>query len=131
MADQPEDASTPLDQVVDDYAPQQEAVEWATTELADGRSFDEVTGRLVQTGWSDADANNIVEQARLQTRHYRGALTREEIVRASNQRYSQGMNGGWFNGFPSIAAVRRLIHAIASLAYLNRKRPHDTDDSDV
>jgi hypothetical protein len=128
MAQAPPDPS-PLDQIVDDYAPRQEASEWATAELAAGRTFEDISARLIETGWSDADAAEIVEQARQQTRHHRGAVTREQIVRASNRRYRQAMTGGWFIGFPSVAAAMRLIHSLASLAYL-RRRPRRRDDDD-
>jgi hypothetical protein len=121
VADAPSDPS-PLDNVVDDYAPRREAIEWATAELAAGRGFDEVAAELAGGGWAEGDAAEIVEAARRQTRHVRGVVTREQVVRASNQHYRQSMMGGWFVGFPSIAAVRRLIHSLASLASLRRNR---------
>ncbi|MDB5323342.1 MAG: hypothetical protein JWN40_4973 [Phycisphaerales bacterium] len=126
MADEPSDPS-PLNDVVDDYAPRQDALEWATAELAAGRTFEHLTARLITTGWSQSDAAEIVEEARQQTRHYRGAVTREQIVRASNRRYRQAMTGGWFVGFPIVAAAMRLIHSLASLASL-RRRPRGPND---
>jgi hypothetical protein len=120
MADAPSDSS-PLDNVVDDYAPRREAIEWATAELAAGRGFDEVAAELAGGGWPEGDAAEIVEAARRQTRHVRGVVTREQVVRASNQHYRVSM-GGWFVGFPSVAAMRRLIHSLASLASLRRYR---------
>jgi hypothetical protein len=122
MTDVPPDP-LPLDQVIDDYAPRQEAIEWATGELTDGQSFEEVHRHLTESGWSEADASQIVEEARGLTRHVRGALTRDQVMRTTNQRYRQGMMGGWFVGLPSIAAVRRLMHSLASLSFLRRHRP--------
>jgi hypothetical protein len=127
MADVPSDP-TPLDQIVDDYAPRQEALQWATAQLADGRTFEDISAHLIQTGWTESDAAEIVEEARQQTRHYRGAVTRQQIVRASNRRYRQAMTGGWFVGFPSVTAAMRLIQALASLASLRRPRPRRPDD---
>ena len=126
MADAPSDPS-PLDQIVDDYAPRQEALQWATAQMAAGRTFEDISTHLIQTGWSESDAAEIVEAARQQTRHYRGAVTREQIVRVSNRRYRQAMTGGWFVGFPSVTAAMRLIHALASFASL-RRRPRRPDD---
>jgi hypothetical protein len=120
MADSPSDPS-PLENVVDDDAPRREAIEWATAELAAGRGFDEVTAELVGRGWLEGDTAEIVEAARRQTRHVRGVVTRQQVVRASNQHYRSSM-GGWFIGFPSVAAMRRLIHSLASLASLRRNR---------
>jgi hypothetical protein len=122
MSDAPPNPS-PLDQVIDDYAPHQEAIEWAVDELVAGRPFEETIARLVETGWPQADALQIVEEARGLTRHVRGAMTRDQIMRNVNQRYRQGMMGGWFVGLPSIVAVRRLMHSLASLAFLKRNRP--------
>jgi hypothetical protein len=76
---------------------------------------------------NESDAAEIVEEARKETRHYRGAVTREQIVRTSNRRYRQAMTGGWFVGFPSVTAAMRLIHALASFVSL-RRRPRRPDD---
>ena len=130
MADAPSDP-TPLDQIVDDYAPRQEALQWATAQLAAGRTFEDISAHLIETGWSEPDAAEIVEEARQQTRHYRGAVTREQIIRASNRRYRQAMTGGWFVGFPSVTAAMRLIHALASFASLRRRRPPPRGSDDV
>jgi hypothetical protein len=49
MADAPSDP-TPLDQIVDDYAPRQEALQWATAQLVDGRTFEDISAHLIDTG---------------------------------------------------------------------------------
>ena len=127
MTDDPSHSS-PLDRIVDDYAPRQDALEWATAQLTDGRAFEELVAQLTADGWAESDATEIVEEARRHTRHVRGALTREQIVRASNRRYRQAMTGGWFVGFPVVAAAMRLIHSLASLASLRRRhRRRDID----
>ena len=121
MSDAPN--PSPLEQVVDDFAPRQDALEWAITQLAANRTFEDISAHLMQAGWSESDAAEIVEEARQQTRHYRGAITREQIVRTSNRRYRQAMTGGWFVGFPVVAAAMRLIHSLASLSSLRRRPP--------
>jgi hypothetical protein len=121
MSDSPPDPSR-LDHVVDDYAPRQEAIEWAVSELTQGRSFEDTQRELTEGGWHDADAVAIVEEARRLTRHLRGVVTRDDVLRDTNRRYRQGMGVGWFAAFPSIAAIRRLVHALASLALLRRHR---------
>lgn len=119
MAADPTDS--PLDHIVDDYVPRQDALEWATAQFASGRSFEELVTQLTADGWTETDATEIVEEARRQTLHVRGAVTRQQIVHASNRRYRQAMTGGWFVGFPSVAAAMRLIHSLASLASLRRR----------
>jgi hypothetical protein len=111
-----------LDRVVDDYAPRQDAVEWATAELAAGRAFEAVTAELEQGGWPAADAAEIVEAARRESRAERGVVTREQIAREANRRYRQGLASGWMVGFPTVAALKRLVHAVAHLAVLRRLR---------
>ena len=111
-----------LDRVVDDHAPRQEAIEWAVDELTRGRSFEETVGDLAAGGWPEGEASEIVEQARRLTRHVRGVVTRDDVMRGANRRYRQAMGAGWFAAFPSIVAIRRLVHALGSLALFWRHR---------
>jgi hypothetical protein len=113
----------PLAEIVDDYAPRQDAIEYAVAELAAERSFEDVAADLTAAGWPGNDADEIVESARQQTRGVRGARTRDDVLRQANAHYRQASRGGWFIGFPSIASVMRLLHALGSLASLKRRPP--------
>jgi hypothetical protein len=121
MAEGRDDGSA-LERVVDDQAPRQEAIEWAVNELSAGRSFEDTQRELTEGGWAESAATEIVEEARRLTRHVRGVLTRDDVMRDTNRRYRQGMGVGWFAAFPSIAAIRRLVHALGSLVSLGRHR---------
>jgi hypothetical protein len=121
MADARDDSSA-LERVVDDLAPRQDAIEWAVDELTRGRSFEETVRELTEGGWPEGEATEIVEQARRLTRHVRGVVTRDDVMRDANRRYRQAMGVGWFAAFPSIAAIRRLVHALGSLALFRRHR---------
>jgi len=123
-------ASHNLDRVVDDYAPRQDAVEWAAAELAGGRAFEEVTAELEQGGWVAGDAAEIVEAARRESRSERGVVTREQIAREANRRYRQGLASGWMIGFPTVAALKRLVHAVAHVAMLHRVRRGRPEDDE-
>ncbi|HYE16847.1 MAG TPA: hypothetical protein VEA69_00260 [Tepidisphaeraceae bacterium] len=72
---------SPLEQVVDDYAPRQDAVAWAVEQLAEGRPFDEVDRQLREQGWDAEGAGSIIEEARQLTRGHRGAVTRDQVMR--------------------------------------------------
>jgi hypothetical protein len=113
----------PLERVVDDYAPREEALNYAVAELAAERSFEDVAAALVGAGWPAGDADEIVEAARQQTRAVRGAMTREDAVREAHRHYRQG-NRGWAVGcFPTAASVMRLLHALGSMASYRRRGP--------
>lgn len=113
---------SPLEQVVDDETPRREALEWATAELASGRTFDVIAADLMVTGWSANDAEEIVEYARQATRPLRGEKTRAEIVADANRRYRKAMSGGWFIGLPTVSAGMRLLYSLGSLLSLRRRR---------
>ena len=108
-----------LDQVVDDETPRHEAVAWAVDELYADRSFDEVAAALVEGGWGEAAADEIVEAARQQTRDYRGVFTRDRVAGHANAYYRRA-TGRWFIGMPMLAAAWRLLHSVATLAALRR-----------
>jgi hypothetical protein len=122
--EQPDSASSPFDAIVDDTAERAAASEWARQQLLADRDGDEVIADLVSQGWSDDDAAMIVETERKRTRAQRGVLTRDAVATGVDQAYRSGQ-GGWSIGFPTIAAARRLLHAIASLRWLKKlsKRP--------
>lgn len=126
MPDAPDDADFPLANVVDDLTPRDEAIEWAVTEVAAKRPFDDVAADLTAAGWSEADAADIVELARRHTRAHRGVLTRADVVDDVNRRYRRAMTPGWFLGLPTVVAAMRLLYSIATVATLRRRR---TDSS--
>ena len=110
---------TPLEHVVDDDTPRREAIHWAADELFADRTFDEVTSSLVEGGWTEDAAQEIVEAARQQTRDQRGVLTRDRIVGGADAYYRRA-TGRWFVGMPVLAAAWRLLHSLATLAALRR-----------
>src|SRR2546423_13953196 len=110
---------SPLDQIVDDYEPRLEAFDLAVAALQTGSTFEEVKSRLMEIGWSESDAQEILEEARIHTREARGLITRDQVLRNVHGRYRQGMSG-WFVGFPLWAAAFRFIHARVRLAILLR-----------
>src|SRR2546430_825637 len=107
------DAPDALDRIVDDETPRREALGWAVDQLEEDRAFEDVTAELVGNGWSADDAAEIVEAARVATRQARGAITRDQVVRATERRYRRSMTVGWFVGFPAIAAAVRLLYSVS------------------
>jgi hypothetical protein len=114
------DAPDALDRIVDDETPRREALIWALEQVECGRAFEEVTAELVGNGWPGDDAAEIVEAARLATLELRGAITRDQVVRAADRRYRRSMTVGWFVGFPAIAAAMRLLYSVSTLLFLRR-----------
>ena len=112
-----------LEHVVDDLGPRQEAVDWLCIQILAGRSTEELSAELVAAGaWSQDEADELVEQARRQTRQERGVLTREDVVRDVDSRYRQSMAAGWFTALPTLSSARRLISSIANVMSLKRRR---------
>jgi hypothetical protein len=117
-----DDAPPPLDQVVDDDTPRQDAVEWAAEALYEDASFEQVAAALVDSGWSQDDAEDIVEAARQRTRDHRGVLTRDQVLGPAHRHYRQAMTGRWYVGMPVLAAAWRLMHSLSTLMALRRAR---------
>jgi hypothetical protein len=115
----PDEPPSPLERVVDDYAPRLEAVEWAVEELYADREFDQVTAALVEGGWPDSAATEIVEEARRRTRGHRGAMTREQVVADADRLYRRATDR-WYIGMPMVGAAWRLLHSLATLLSLRR-----------
>ena len=118
--------AAPLEHVVDDDTPRREAIHWAADELFADRTFDQVTASLVEGGWSEDVAQEIVEAARQQTRDQRGVLTRDRIVGSADAYYRRA-TGRWFVGMPVLAAAWRLLHSLATLAALRRATRGDRE----
>jgi hypothetical protein len=114
------DAPNALDRIVDDETPRREALGWTVNQLEQGRGFEEVAAELVTNGWSGEEAGEIVEAARVATLGLRGAITRDQVVRATDRRYRRSMTVGWFVGFPVIAAAVRLLYSMSTLLFLRR-----------
>ena len=117
----PVEGAAPLEQVVDDDTPKIEAVEWAVEQLYDDRPFEEVEAQLLQAGWPQDTAEDVVEAARQQTRRHRGALTRDQVVLDADRMYRRATSR-WFVGLPMIAAAWRLLHSVATLLSLRQAR---------
>jgi hypothetical protein len=115
----PAELPSPLDQVVDDDTPRIEAVKWAVEELYADREFDDVAASLVEGGWSEDAAAEIVEEARRQTRGHRGVFTRDQVVADANRLYSRA-TARWYVGMPMLGAAWRLLHSLATLLALRR-----------
>lgn len=120
---EPTEQMSPFDAIVDDTTERAAAADWARSQLLAGRDGDGVRAELVEQGWDADDAAIIVEVERKATRGERGVLTREVVAKGLEKSY-RGGQGGWSTGFPTIAAARRLAHAISSLRWLTglRKR---------
>jgi hypothetical protein len=82
---------SPLDHVVDDVEAREQSAKWAYEQLAEGRTPEEVEAALVASGWPPSDAATMAEEARRQTRHLRGVITRDDVARVSEARYRRAM----------------------------------------
>ena len=118
------DPADALTRVFVDAEPDQDAVDWAAERLLDGADLVAVVDTLIGLGWDAADAEAVVETARVATRRDRGVVTRDDVVGDLHSRYrrsSTGMSafyracGGpvgivaFLTGLRSaVAAVRRL-----------------------
>ena len=74
---------------------------------------------LVEGGWERETAEDVVEEARRRTREQRGVLTRDRVVGRADALYRRSTSR-WFVGMPTLAAVWRLLHSVATLAALRR-----------
>jgi hypothetical protein len=131
MMDEPSEIETapsqppdsPLGHVVDDLEPKLAWSDWAVEEMTKGRSAEELAAELAANGWSEDDAAELVENARRQTRHLRGVITRDDVARESASRYHKGTALSWFTAFLSIASAWRLLNSLAFLLSSRRHRP--------
>ncbi|HEV7299288.1 MAG TPA: hypothetical protein VGN72_07985 [Tepidisphaeraceae bacterium] len=113
----PDQAGSPFDQIINDDGAIDAAAEWSREQLLAGRVAEEIVGDLVAQGWDEDEASGLVEEVRKLTRDERGVVTRDTVAAIANREYRRG-SGGWSVGFPTIAAARRLFHAMASLRWL-------------
>jgi hypothetical protein len=122
----PNEAADPLAAVVDDETPRREALAWAVARLEAGAAFEEVEVALAGAGWQADDTAEVVELARQVTRPLRGARSRRQEVDEANRRHRKATTGGWFVGFPTVAAGMRLLQSLGTLGFL-RKRGGDRE----
>lgn len=93
--------------------------------MAKGRTPEDLASELVSNGWDEDDAAGIVENARRQTRHLRGVVTRDDVARSAWAHYRRGMGMRWFAGFPMLSAALRLM---TSLLYVFSRRGRTDED---
>lgn len=118
-------AASALQEIFDDDTPRGEAIAWAVEELYQDQSFEWVAVQLSAGGWPDDDVSAIVEEARRRTRTHRGAVTREQITLDADRLYRRA-TGRWVIGMPMIGAAWRLLHSLAALVSLRRRKPRAT-----
>jgi hypothetical protein len=111
--------ASPFDEIVDDVAQCDAAVEWAREQVLAGRTVEAISAELVEQGWEADEVEGMVEAVRKLTRAERGIVTREHVSAVAARQYRNG-SGGWIVAFPTLAAARRLLHALASVKWLGR-----------
>jgi hypothetical protein len=84
----------PLDNVVNDYDARLECMDWLLAELEKGREIDSLREEMLANGWVADQAEELLEEARKQTRHLRGAQSREEVAEQVERRYRRSMRAG-------------------------------------
>jgi hypothetical protein len=114
--------AAPLEHIVDDLASKEECADWIFSELSKARTAESIAEELVENGWSEDDAGDLVERVRRLTRGERGVVTRDDVMRGLNRRYQRGMASGWLVGFPVLAAAFRLMHSLVNSIALVRVR---------
>jgi hypothetical protein len=82
-----------LSRVTDDSTEILAAGRWAEEELLAGRTPEAVVGQMTADGWDESSAEQIVENARKETRAERGVLTRDDVVRDLNVDYRRATGG--------------------------------------
>jgi len=107
---------------VDDTEERGAGREWVLHELTVGRDPEELLAQLTAAGWPQDDAAEMVEEARRATRHLRGVITRQDVVRGVDARYRRTMSRSPFLACFGIVGV--AIHSCRSLlGYLIIRKP--------
>src|SRR5688572_4387208 len=75
----PPDPAEALNDIVDDTAARDEAIEWVHAQFSMGSTAEEIVADLVSQGWEENDAAELVEQVRQMTRRERGVVTRADV----------------------------------------------------
>src|SRR5436309_1248687 len=117
MADETETGAddAPLEHVVDDLTERRECEAYVYEAIAGGRAPEEVVEELVAEGWDRDDVEIMAEAARRATRHERGVVTRDDVMREANRRYRRIMGGGMLAAFPTMMAFKRLYYGLKNL----------------
>jgi hypothetical protein len=91
-----DDLAARLAQVNDDVTPLQECSEWLIAQMHEGRDPDALLAELIALGWTDDDAQPLVEDARRKIRNGRGVLSARAAGAASVSRSvpTVGTGGG-------------------------------------
>lgn len=120
--DQPEPPEPPqpqasgFDQIVDDEEELNEALEWACKQWVAGIvTAEEMTAQLIDGGWGQDTAEEIVETARKHTLVERGGTTRAMVAAKERRRYWSANRFSWFTIFVPIASLRRLLFSLGSI----------------
>jgi hypothetical protein len=123
------DPAEALSNVRDDGEGREEAVRWAGEQMILERGAEELIAELVAEGWDREGAEEIVEEARKETRRERGVVTREDVVRDVNARYRQATGGlsvafrsGLFGLYGFTTGVMGAIRAVRWLRGVKGKR---------
>ena len=117
-----------LGEVVDDLDARRESEAWALAQLENGRSPEEVEAELVASGWPADDAAEMAEQARKETRHLRGVVTREDVSRGVEANYRRTMRRlpliafGWLPGI--FITFSNLLRSFAGMRKLKEVTEH-------
>src|SRR5689334_892041 len=108
--------------VQDDLEPRERAAAWLREEMVErGRAPEDLAAELVGDGWPEDEAAGLVEEIRKETRAERGVVTRDDVVREAGRYHRGGTGVGLLSGFPTLAAVRRLLYSIGSFLALKRR----------
>ena len=82
--------AAPSERHFDDSEAYAEARSWIWAEFRRGRMPEEMVAALRDTGWSLDKAEWLVEEGRKESRSLRGIVTRDDVVRDLNKKWSKG-----------------------------------------
>jgi hypothetical protein len=122
--------SNPLEHVVDDREAKVAWGEWAVEEMTKGRCAEELIAELTANGWDEDDAAELAENARRQTRHLRGVITRDDVARQNAARYHKATGQGFLSMLRFVSVfylgmycLRQVLHSLAFLRGSRRHKP--------
>ena len=113
--------------VVDDYSDREAWRERAADGFSRGLPPDELIADLVAGGWERAEAEELVELVRRQTRDERGVTTRDSVARLAKGDGRTSPLG--FFGMGTIAHFFKLRESFARLAKLGTRRSQPEENA--
>lgn len=122
---------SPFEIIVDDTDAREQSAEWAYSEIAGGRSPEEVAADLVANGWSQDDADSIAEQARQRTRGRRVVVTGQDARQAYGvgnpavARNATPLANGRFGLFGAIGGLSGAISRLWSTKNVGQSNSRD------